>query len=237
MTVHQRPASLRETLPTQRGRLILLLVGVLLPLIGFGVLAELTRGQRTLFWDTSLLWWVHRHASPALDIVMTLVARLGYGSGVIPVDGLILVLLASWRQWGNLRFFALAISGAQILELVGKQIFRRVRPALWVSLIPEHTFSFPSGHAVASMAFVAALSVLLWPTRWRWPILILGGLFVVLVGLSRIYLGVHYPSDVVAGWAASLAWVTGVSMVLYGRPVKPTPSAVPAGEPERDRSQ
>ena len=224
-------------MPSQRGRLILLFLGVLLPLIVFGVLADLTRGHRTLGWDTALLWWVHRHASPALDIVMILVARLGYGAGVIPVDGLILLLFVARNQWGNARFFALAVGGAQVMELVGKQIFHRVRPALWVSPTPEHTFSFPSGHAVVSMALVAALSVLLWPTRWRWPVLILGGLFVALVGLSRIYLGVHYPSDVIAGWAASLAWVTGVSVVLYGRPVKPTPSAVPASEPERDRSQ
>lgn len=215
-------------MPTQRGRLIILFLGVLLPLIGFGVLAELTRGQRTLFWDIPLLLWVHRYASPTLDIVMTLVARLGYTGGVIPVDGLILVLLAAWSQWGNLRFFALAVGGAQIIDWVAKLIFHRVRPALWVSPAPEHSFSFPSGHAVASMAFVAALSVLLWPTRWRWPILILGGLFVVLVGLSRVYLGVHYPSDVVAGWATALAWVSGLSIVLYGRPVKPTPSATPA---------
>jgi undecaprenyl-diphosphatase len=215
-------------MPTQRERLIILFLGVLLPLIGFGVLAELTRGQRTLFWDIPLLLWVHRYASPTLDIVMTLVARLGYTGGVIPVDGLILVLLAAWSQWGNLRFFALAVGGAQIIDWVAKLIFHRVRPALWVSPAPEHSFSFPSGHAVASMAFVAALSVLLWPTRWRWPILILGGLFVVLVGLSRVYLGVHYPSDVVAGWATALAWVSGLSIVLYGRPVKPTPSATPA---------
>ncbi len=228
MPVHQHPAPLGETLPARRERLIMLFLGVLLPLIGFGVLAELTRGHRTLFWDTPLLLWVHRYATPTLDIVMTLVARLGYTGGVIPVDGLILVLLAARNRWDTLRFFALAVGGAQIIDLATKLIFHRVRPALWVSPTTEHSFSFPSGHAIASMALVTALSVLLWPTRWRWPSIILGSLFVVLVGLSRLYLGVHYPSDVVAGWAAALAWVSGVSIVLYGPPVRPTPSATPA---------
>ena len=67
--------------------------------------------------------------------------------------------------------------------------------------------SFPSGHAVASMAFVAAVTRLAWPTRHRWAALGGGAVFVALVGLSRVYLGYHYLSDVAAGWCLSLAWV------------------------------
>jgi undecaprenyl-diphosphatase len=88
--------------------------------------------------------------------------------------------------------------------------------------------SFPSGHAMASMALAVALIVLLWPTRWRYPMLLGGIFFTIMVGLSRIYLGVHYPSDVLAGWVASLAWVMGLSRVLYGRFGKPSASQTPA---------
>jgi undecaprenyl-diphosphatase len=109
------------------------------------------------------------------------------------------------------------VGGGWLLNRSAKALFGRERPKLWESVAPETSLSFPSGHAMASMALIAALVVLLWPTRWRYPTIGLGGIFVLLVGLSRVYLGVHYPSDVLAGWIASFAWVMGVSVLLYGR--------------------
>ncbi len=228
MAMYEQPMPVVRDAPTLRSRLMLLFAGVLLPLIALGVLADVIVGHHNLPWDNAVLLWVHAHASPALDTLMILLAQLGYIYGVLPVDIVIVLLFIAFKRWGDALFFGIAVGGAQILDLLGKAFFHRVRPALWVSLTPEHSYSFPSGHAVASMALVAALSVLLWPSRWRWVALLLGGLFVLLVGLSRIYLGVHYPSDVLAGWAASLAWVVGVSMILYGRPAKPTAEAKPA---------
>jgi undecaprenyl-diphosphatase len=84
-------------------------------------------------------------------------------------------------------------------------------------MLPESTFSFPSGHAMQSMAVGAALVILLWETRWRYVALLLSASFVLAVGLSRIYLGVHYPSDILAGWAASVAWVVGLRSVMMNR--------------------
>jgi len=135
--------------------------------------------------------------------------------------------LAARRRRGDAFFWGLAVGGAALLNVAAKYSFGRSRPDYWLSIAPETTFSFPSGHAMQTMALVAALVVLVWPTKARWPVLILGGSFVLLVGLSRVYLGVHYPSDIVAGWAAASAWVVGLSIVLYGYPVKTAPQAEP----------
>lgn len=67
---------------------------------------------------------------------------------------------------------------------------------------------------MSSMTLVAALVFLTWNTRWRWRVLILGSLFVLAIGWTRLYLGVHYPSDVLAGWTASVAWAVGVNLLL-----------------------
>jgi undecaprenyl-diphosphatase len=148
--------------------------------------------------------------------------------GVVPAAVVITLALLAARRRGNAIFFAVAMVGAGTLNTGAKLVFRRTRPDLWLSPAPEHTYSFPSGHSMGSMALVAALAVLAWPTRWRWWAIVLGGAFTLLVGCSRIYLGVHFPSDVVAGWSASLVWVLGLSQVAYGRLVKPRPRATPA---------
>jgi membrane-associated phospholipid phosphatase len=208
--------------------LLLLFFGVGLPLVAFGALAEDVWSRGGIAWDVPILRWAHRHATPARDDVMTRVSQIGYLYGVVPAAVVISIVLLAARRRGNAIFFAVAMAGAGTLNTGAKLLFRRTRPDLWPSPSPEHTYSFPSGHAMGSMALAAALAVLAWPTRWRWWAIVLGGAFTLLVGCSRIYLGVHFPSDVVAGWSASLVWVLGLSQVAYGRLVKPRPRATPA---------
>jgi undecaprenyl-diphosphatase len=115
-------------------------------------------------------------------------------------------------------FAGVALGGSALLNLGAKQLFGRARPTLWESIAPEATFSFPSGHAMGSMTLAAVLMLLAWRTRWRWWIAVPMLAFVVMVGLSRIYLGVHYPSDILAGWTAALAWTVGTyALVFRGR--------------------
>ena len=89
--------------------------------------------------------------------------------------------------------------------------------ALWESIVPEHNYSFPSGHAMGSMTLACVLVLLAWRTRARWAVLCAAAVFVVLVGMSRVYLGVHYPSDILAGWAAAIAWTIAVHVLLFHR--------------------
>lgn len=208
-------AGLRRWLAHNNWRLLLLFVGVLLPLAGFASLAEEIHEAESLHFDDALLLRMHAMASPALDAFFVLLSKLGYQWGVIPLDVLIVVVLLIARRWRKAAFATTAFIGSALLNLASKQMFQRDRPSLWESVAPESTFSFPSGHAMGSMTLALTVVFLAWNTRWRWPVVAAALLFVPLVGLSRVYLGVHYPSDILAGWCAALVWVVGVHTVMF----------------------
>ncbi|TNJ34921.1 phosphatase PAP2 family protein [Arenimonas terrae] len=173
--------------------------------------------------DEPLLRLAQQWASPALDRAMVLASELGYAWGVIPLD---VIVFAGLLAFGHVRraiFFAIATGGSALLNLLAKAVFQRERPDLWLSIAPEHTFSFPSGHAMGSATLAAALVLLCWHGAWRWRVLLAGVAFVAWVGASRIYLGVHFPSDILAGWTAAVAWVCAVYLIV--RPSHRDPAA------------
>lgn len=199
-------------------RLLLVFAGLWLPLWGFGALAETLREGEAFPFDAPLLQFAHALARDGLDRTFLLVSRLGYGLGVVPLD-VVLVLALAWRRRMREGLFAvLALGGSALLNVAAKHVYARSRPDLWLSIAPETTYSFPSGHAMGSMTLGAVAILLAWRTRWRWPVVAAATGFVALVGLSRVYLGVHYPSDILAGWAAACAWtVACYGLVFSGR--------------------
>jgi membrane-associated phospholipid phosphatase len=120
---------------------------------------------------------------------------------VIVASAVLATLATRWRP------HALAFSGVLAGSLL---VFEVIGPALY----PAESRSFPSGHATSSMAFAAAAVTLAWPTRRRWIVAALAAGFTVLVGLSRVALAVHYPSDVLGGWALAIACVALVRLAL-----------------------
>ena len=196
--------------------LMTVLLGLLVPLGLFAALAEDVWGREPLRFDNPPLLWLHAHASPLLDALMLGVTTLG---GAKVMAGALLLafgVLAFQRRFREAAFLFIVTGGAEVMNLLLKSVFHRPRPALWPSLSPEVDFSFPSGHAMFSAAVLGAALVLLVGSRWQRPILIGGGLFALFIGVSRVYLGVHYPSDILAAWCAALVWVT-LSNLTLGR--------------------
>lgn len=198
----------------RRGSLLLLLVGVFLPLLIFGDLAEDVWKQGGFAWDVPILLSIHKTAQPRLDVFASNLTKLGVFWGVIPVAFVTVLVLLIRRRWHKLAYFITTLLGSGIINRTAKMLLHRARPQLWVSPAPEFDYGFPSGHAMASMSLVVALVILTWYSRWRWSILITGTLFVLAIAWTRLYLGVHYPSDILAGWMASLAWAFGVSLLI-----------------------
>jgi membrane-associated phospholipid phosphatase len=205
-------------------RMLLWFFCLLLPLWGFAALAGDVHKKKVFAFDAPVLNMLHGLATPALDRFFVLMSELGYLWGVVPLDLAVLLWLVLHRRFRDTLFFGLAVIGSAALNLAAKNYFGRVRPSLWLSITPETSNSFPSGHAMGSATLVMAMIMLLWSTRWRWPVMIAGCTFVMLVGVSRVYLGVHYPSDILAGWTAAIAWVVGMHE-LVARKAPPPPSA------------
>ena len=201
--------------------LLVLLIGVYLPLQVFGELAEeVWENEGGFPWDEPILLAIHTTAQPQLDVFAATLTKFGVFWGVFPVATVVLLILFRQRRWRSLAYLITTLLGSIVINRTAKVLLHRVRPHLWESPAPEFDYGFPSGHAMSSMTLVAALVILTWDSRWRLPVLVVGGLFVLAIGWTRLYLGVHYPSDILAGWMASVGWAVGVSLLLRLHPTK-----------------
>ncbi len=202
-------------------KLVLLFIGVLLPMWAFMELADEVHEAEAIPFDEPILLFAHAMAGEGFDRVFLFFSQIGYARGVAPVDiGVVLVALAL-RRWREGLFAAVATGGSGLLNIATKQLFARERPSLWESIAPETSYSFPSGHAMGSMTLALVLVLLAWPTRARWWVVAAMTVFVPMVGLSRVYLGVHYPSDILAGWAAASIWVVGAWLLVMRDGARP----------------
>ncbi len=166
-------------------------------------------------WDVTLLEAIHTAARPSLTKFAVIFTQFGSAWRLLPFTLAITGLLALRRQWRSLLYWVVTLVGCGLINLYGKMFWHRVRPHLWDSSFPLLTdFSFPSGHAMSSMITVAALVVLSWNSRWRGLVMTIGGLYVVGIGWTRLYLGVHYPSDILAGWMLSIAWAICMNLLI-----------------------
>jgi undecaprenyl-diphosphatase len=194
-----------------------LLVVLVAALAAFGKLVEdYLTGDPIVRWDVEFAHWLHEHASSALVTFFKIVTLAGNAAvlGAI-VFGVGFVLVRRGRA-NEAALLVLAFGGASIVNALLKLVFQRPRPEL--AFVHLDTYSFPSGHAAASSATFATMAYLLGCRHHSTAARIWIGLgaaaAIALVGFSRLYLGAHYLSDVLAGISFGIAWAAG-SVLVY----------------------
>ena len=193
--------------------------------------------------DHDLLLLFHRHTTPFLTSLAQVLADLGEPKLIVAI-GLSAALIGYFYRpvRGAAWTMPIAIIGSGILIQSIKITFRRARPDIFTPLLHETGYSFPSGHSLISIVVYGLLGYFaMHLVSRRWAKVVIGTLTVLLViaiGLSRVYVGVHYPSDVLAGWSLGFPWLVGCLGLherlarhysQLGEPVFPV--RTPAGSP------
>lgn len=189
------------------------LIAAALGLWLFGALLDALLDNATMVrWDVATSAAIHaRVTQPGLR-AFTIVSQLGSPAAMafLAVAGAAVL----WRQRRRtlVMGWIAAFAGGGVLDAVLKSVVHRDRPAYGTGVLVGHSYSFPSGHAMGSLIGYGMLAFVLarhWHPRAPWRRVAAGAaaLLVLAVGVSRLYLGVHYPSDVLGGWAAGAAWL------------------------------
>ena len=150
-----------------------------------------------------------RQAAPGFTRFALAFTDLGGASFTLGATGLALVALLSRRQPRLAMLLIITVLGERSLVDGLKDWIGRPRPALEPLWLMPHNLAFPSGHAANSMTAFLAVALLATTTQWRWAAAVAAIIISLLVGLSRVFLGVHWPTDVGGGWALGLFMVGG----------------------------
>ncbi len=181
-------------------------------LIGFGAVAVATSEYPINSLDVHLAAFVQSFENPSLTVVMKMFTAIGSTKGCVVI--ILLAMIFLYFVLGHrmeLIFFSGVVGGSAVINQIMKGGFQRERPSVY-RLIEESGYSFPSGHAMGAFALYGALVFLLWrhvSTKQRRSLLIVSSVLMIgMICISRIYLGVHHPSDIIAALMVSGAWLT-----------------------------
>lgn len=183
------------------------------PVIVFLRIAGEILERKPIGLDLNILHWIHVHSNNTLDHIFLVITSAGNVEYILPISLIIFGYLVYKKRRLYASIILFGMGGAAAANFILKLLFHRDRPAFWHSLITETGYSFPSGHAMLSSALVLSLVAILWNTKWRITSIVLGALVILSIGYSRLYMGVHYPTDIIAGWSVSAVWIITVITV------------------------
>jgi undecaprenyl-diphosphatase len=194
------------------------MIGLLISLAGLrlfaGVTEDVIHHDPLTQVDLTLLEWFHAHATVTGLQIFKAISLLGSPITMTLTGLLTTLVLAVRHQWLAMTSWVAALAGSGVLDSVLKMVIRRPRPPYTFAFPYEHSFSFPSGHAMASLVGYGMLAYLLFGPS------ITAAILIVAIGFSRLYLGVHYLSDVIGGYAAGALWL---STCITGSKPEPSP--------------
>lgn len=178
----------------------------------FGTIArDVVRGRPLTVVDATVAAWLHAHATRSLTTVMLVVTSLGAPALVMGVATLLALYFVGRRRWYRLLAVIVVVPGGLLLNVLLQSAFHRTRPQFSDPILTLTSYGFPSGHVMAATVLYSLLAAfVVWTiTAWRWRVLVVlvAGFLIMLVGFSRLYLGAHYLSDVLAAVAEGLAWL------------------------------
>ena len=197
----------------------------------FGSIAEeMVEAEELVYIDDWIARWFNARATPAFTQVMMVITHAHNTAGMLILTTMLGIYFYMRKAPYWLLALLVSVPGGMVLNVALKHIFQRARPSLDNPLLTLTTYSFPSGHTVAATLFYGLLAAYLvcLPGKWKYRFLIVLGACVAagLVGLSRMYLGVHYLSDVMAAIAVGCGWlaicITGVSTLRRRRAARAT---------------
>ena len=205
----------------------------------FGAIAEdVSSADAITLLDVRIAQWLHLHTLPSVTRILLVITNIHSPGGIILMAGAAGLYLARCKAWYWLLSLTVAVAGGALLNIAMKYAFRRARPLFDDPLLTLTTYSFPSGHVAGSTVFYGVIACYLFSRIAGWPrracIVLAAVCMVLLVGLSRMYLGVHYFSDVLGAIAEATAWlaltITAVSTLRRRRLYYSAPVVAPMPE-------
>jgi membrane-associated phospholipid phosphatase len=204
--------------PARRDKLklsvLLLLLGLLMSIVVVLLMAKIHEEIAQPFLervDRTLMQAIHAHATPALTRLALTLSFIGSPLALVPGIALAALILWLTRLRRDAVLLVVAISGAALIDTALKLHFRRIRPTVPWALVTEHSFSFPSGHSVGAVVLYGTVTYLIWSHlhdfAQRAAVIASALLMIAGIGTSRVYIGVHYPTDVAAGYLVGLLWL------------------------------
>ncbi len=195
-------------------RIVLASILFWVPVLLFIEFSEDVIGKEPILIDQPIIDFIRSISSELFSTVVKIATHGGDTAFIFAITVLLVAYLYFKNRQRDMLAVLFTVGGAGLINLFLKLSFQRSRPSIAEALISETGFSFPSGHAMGSSALGFVIIIMFFRTKWRWLAIVLSGFYIFVIGFTRVYLGVHYPSDVVAGWCVSAVWVLTVYVAL-----------------------